>query len=431
MPVIPLSGTVRPSVSFITSKPSPFPLQPQLRFGSDSVTPTPQPRRVSRTLVAVIAGLLGLQATQFGFQQSVNRDNTVAINGLKGQVSTLTGENEALRATLQQEQGKTAALSQKLPTAGLEFLEQMAQERGKASLTFRIYNLEKKEAVSTASGGVIQVGNRSFIITNAHVLEGLDDLNKEAAHGVFFAPYTPGEKTVMYKATPVQIPGQPGEKSVDAVSPARDTALFEIDPEQVAEFNAKIKPAPLYPLDKPLPYGGLVYLYGAPFKQYHSVTLGVLANPAVRQDNDYGLPAIYTDAKSNLGSSGGLAVSARTGEVLGIQMMINNNDTGMTYLVPIRHIKGWLEYECKQPCMTDSEKKMYPPEAYQDDKDSFAAWTKARAIFDAERAKEAKAAKAEEAEQAKGHEEFIRGVQKALKDIESLRRDVDALKGKK
>ena len=164
-----------------------------------------------------------------------------------------------------------------------------------------------REVPSLGSGFVIS--HDGYIVTNNHVIEGVDTIE------VAFAD------------------GQELQASVVGRDPKTDVALIKVEAEELPYL-------PLGDSDALRP-GEWVAAIGNPFGLEHTVTAGIVS--AKHRDIGQGSydDFIQTDAAINPGNSGGPLLNLN-GEVVGINTAINPRANTIGFTVPINMAKGIL-----------------------------------------------------------------------------------------
>ena len=139
----------------------------------------------------------------------------------------------------------------------------------------------------TGSGSGFLVDENGHIVTNSHVVRGADAITVRLSDG----------------------------RSIDATrlgsSPADDLALLQVDPSEVSG----IKPLKLADSSK-LRTGEMAVAIGSPFRNFNSVTVGVVSGTGRGPSSILRRPIpdmIQTDAPLNPGNSGGPLLNSRGG----------------------------------------------------------------------------------------------------------------------
>jgi serine protease DegQ len=161
-----------------------------------------------------------------------------------------------------------------------------------------------------AGSGVIIDADNGYIITNAHVVEGANDITVTLAD----------DRTVAAQ--------------VKARDERSDIALLQVKSTNLVEI-------PLGDSTK-LEVGDYVVAIGNPFGLQHTVTSGIvsaLGRSGINPDNfeDF----IQTDASINMGNSGGALVNLK-GELVGINTAIvsrTGDNSGIGFAIPVNMVK--------------------------------------------------------------------------------------------
>ena len=147
----------------------------------------------------------------------------------------------------------------------------------------------------TGSGSGFLIDDNGHIVTNSHVVRGADAISVRLSDG----------------------------RSIDATrlgsSPADDLALLQVDPSQVSGIN----PLKLADSSK-LKTGEMAVAIGSPFRNFNSVTVGVVSGTGRGPSSILRRPIpdmIQTDAPLNPGNSGGPLLNS-SGEVIGVNSSV-------------------------------------------------------------------------------------------------------------
>ena len=198
--------------------------------------------------------------------------------------------------------------------AGVVFIE----ASGVAAEQSPLFGVPPQEGTATGSGFVVD--DRGFILTNAHVVDGADE---------------------------VSVRFEEGEGSVDAelkgIDPSTDLALLKVDPD-----DAELQPLPLGSSGD-VRVGDPVVAIGNPFGFTRTVTTGIVSalQRQIEAPNGFAIPdVIQTDASINPGNSGGPLLDAN-GRVIGINSQIATGGTGsgsvgIGFAIPINTAKRLL-----------------------------------------------------------------------------------------
>ncbi len=171
----------------------------------------------------------------------------------------------------------------------------------------------------TATGSGFVVDKDGTVITNAHVVEGSNDVS------------------VRFEEE-----GEFVDAKVVGRDPSTDIAVLEVDPDK-----AKLQPIPLGDSSK-VDVGDPVVAIGNPFGFTRTVTTGIVSALQRQIEAPNGFPirdVIQTDASINPGNSGGPLLDA-DGRVIGINSQIATGGTrasvGIGFAVPINTAKSLL-----------------------------------------------------------------------------------------
>ena len=167
-----------------------------------------------------------------------------------------------------------------------------------------------------ASGSGFALDAEGYILTNAHVVEGADDVR------VRF-----GDEDLV-------------KAKVRGSDPSTDLALLKVDPKK-----AKLRPIPLGDSSK-VRVGDQVIAIGNPFGLEHTVTTGIVSalQRSIDAPNGFSIEnAIQTDASINPGNSGGPLLDGN-GRVIGINAQIatgggDRGSVGIGFAIPINLAK--------------------------------------------------------------------------------------------
>jgi S1-C subfamily serine protease len=173
----------------------------------------------------------------------------------------------------------------------------------------------------TATGSGFVVDKEGTIITNAHVVEGADQV------------------TVSFSEN-----GDAVDAEVKGIDASTDLAVLQIDPSDVDNLT----PMPLGDSSQ-VEVGDPVVAIGNPFGFQRTVTTGIVSALQRQIDAPNGFPirnVIQTDASINPGNSGGPLLDAN-GRVIGINSQIATGGTsqgsvGIGFAVPINTAKSLL-----------------------------------------------------------------------------------------
>ena len=171
----------------------------------------------------------------------------------------------------------------------------------------------------TATGSGFVVDKEGTIITNAHVVEGSQDVSVRFDED-----------------------GDSVDAKVVGRDPSSDIAVLEVDPD-----DAKLRPLPLGDSSK-VEVGQPVVAIGNPFGFTRTVTTGIVSALQRQIEAPNGFPirnVIQTDASINPGNSGGPLLDA-DGRVIGINSQIatggSSGSVGIGFAVPVNTAKSLL-----------------------------------------------------------------------------------------
>ena len=161
----------------------------------------------------------------------------------------------------------------------------------------------------TGGSGVI-VDPDGYIVTNAHVVEGAEEIR---------VGLTPSEQELAAQASIVKAMGRMVPAELVGVDTETDIAVLRIKGEnlpylQLADSRS-VNP------------GRIVFAFGSPLGLENSVSMGVVSAVARQIKADSPMIYIQTDAAINPGNSGGPLVDLR-GQVVGINTMIISKSGG-------------------------------------------------------------------------------------------------------
>ena len=171
-----------------------------------------------------------------------------------------------------------------------------------------------REGSSTGSGFALD--RQGYVLTNAHVVEGADEVR-------------------------VRFGDQPFVKAkVRGADPSSDLAVLKVDPGKV-----KLRPIPLGDSSK-VKVGDPAIAIGNPFGLEHTVTTGIVSalQRSIDAPNGFSIEnAIQTDAPINPGNSGGPLLDGN-GRVIGINAQIetgggSRGSVGIGFAIPINLAK--------------------------------------------------------------------------------------------
>src|SRR6185369_12191346 len=156
------------------------------------------------------------------------------------------------------------------------------------------------------SGSGVIVDPEGYIVTNAHVVQGAQNLRVEI-------PITPIGQSILATSTRM-VHGE-------IVGIDRETDLA------VVKVNEHKLPAAAFGDSDELKAGQLVLAFGSPLGLNNSVSLGVVSGVARQLEPDSPMIYVQTDASINPGSSGGPLVDLR-GRIVGLNTLIASQSGG-------------------------------------------------------------------------------------------------------
>ena len=184
----------------------------------------------------------------------------------------------------------------------------------------------QREYTQTGAGSGIILSEDGYILTNHHVISGVDKIT------VYIMPEDPDAEEVTYEAKLI------------GSSESNDVAVLKIEAEglNAAEFGDSDQ----------LEIGELAVAIGNPMGNVHgSVTAGIIS--ATEQEltiDDVTIHAIQTDASINPGNSGG-ALFDSFGHVIGLVYAKSSSVSieGMGYAIPVNDIKDLVTNMINNP----------------------------------------------------------------------------------
>ena len=184
----------------------------------------------------------------------------------------------------------------------------------------------QREYTQTGAGSGIILSEDGYILTNHHVISGVDKIT------VYIMPEDPDAEEVTYEAKLI------------GSSESNDVAVLKIDAEglNAAEFGDSDQ----------LEIGELAVAIGNPMGNVHGgVTAGIIS--ATEQEltiDDVTIHAIQTDASINPGNSGG-ALFDSFGHVIGLVYAKSSSVSieGMGYAIPVNDIKDLVTNMINNP----------------------------------------------------------------------------------
>ena len=181
-------------------------------------------------------------------------------------------------------------------------------------------SLFSRPFVGEVTGSGFLVDSDGHIVTNQHVVD------------------VAGEITVIFHD------GRKVSAARLGASAADDLALLKVDPEDVQS----VEPLPLADSDS-VTAGEMAIAIGSPFREFNSVTVGVVSGiDRSRATSELLRPIpglVQTDAALNPGNSGGPLLNAN-GEVIGVNSAVEVNSlvqTGVGYAIPADTVKYLLD----------------------------------------------------------------------------------------
>ena len=185
---------------------------------------------------------------------------------------------------------------------------------------------QQREYTQTGAGSGIILSEDGYILTNNHVISGVDKIT------VYIMPEEEGAEEVTYEATLV------------GTSESNDIAVIKIEAEG-------LNPATFGDSDQ-LELGELAVAIGNPMGNVHgSVTAGIIS--ATERDltiDDVTISAIQTDAAINPGNSGG-ALFDSFGNVIGVVYAKSSSVSieGIGYAIPVNDVKEIIDKMINHP----------------------------------------------------------------------------------
>ena len=185
---------------------------------------------------------------------------------------------------------------------------------------------QQREYTQTGAGSGIILSEDGYILTNNHVISGVDKIT------VYIMPEEEGAEETTYEATLV------------GTSESNDIAVLKIEAEG-------LNPATFGDSDQ-LELGELAVAIGNPMGNVHgSVTAGIIS--ATERDltiDDVTISAIQTDAAINPGNSGG-ALFDSFGNVIGVVYAKSSSVSieGIGYAIPVNDVKELIDQMINNP----------------------------------------------------------------------------------
>ena len=191
-----------------------------------------------------------------------------------------------------------------------------------------------REYTQTGAGSGIILSEDGYIVTNNHVISGVDKIT------VYVMPEEEGAEEVTYEATLV------------GTSESNDIAVIKIDAEglNAATFGDSDQ----------LELGELAVAIGNPMGHVHgSVTAGIVsATERELTIDDVTISAIQTDAAINPGNSGG-ALFDSFGNVIGVVYAKSSSVSieGIGYAIPVNDVKEIIDNMINNPESVEAQTK--------------------------------------------------------------------------
>ena len=185
---------------------------------------------------------------------------------------------------------------------------------------------QQREYTQTGAGSGIILSEDGYILTNNHVISGVDKIT------VYIMPEEEGAEETTYEATLV------------GTSESNDIAVLKIEAEG-------LNPATFGDSDQ-LELGELAVAIGNPMGNVHgSVTAGIIsATERELTIDDVTISAIQTDAAINPGNSGG-ALFDSFGNVIGVVYAKSSSVSieGIGYAIPVNDVKELIDQMINNP----------------------------------------------------------------------------------
>jgi len=169
-----------------------------------------------------------------------------------------------------------------------------------------------------AIGAGFVIDSSGYIVTNAHVLQGAQEVN-------VVLPDRNGTKTPLQS---LSTHGTVAPAHVVGIAGDIDLAVLKVD-----GLTLPALPVARY---ADLKQGELVFAFGSPGGLRNSVSMGVISSTARQVSSDSAMVFIQTDAAINPGNSGGPLVNAN-GEVVGVDTFIlsqSGGNEGLGFAIP-------------------------------------------------------------------------------------------------
>jgi len=193
-------------------------------------------------------------------------------------------------------------------------------------LLFKTGRNKPRSQVETSLGSGVIVSREGHVLTNNHVIEGMNAIEVQLADERSFSA------------------------RLLATDPSVDIAVLKID-------APNLDPLPIANSDG-VRVGQLVFAIGNPFGLSETVTAGIISAKSRRAMKDSTVEYLQTDAAVNQGNSGGPLINLR-GEVIGINTAIYSRSEdggwlGISFAVPSNVARRALESVIKRGRITRS-----------------------------------------------------------------------------
>lgn len=179
----------------------------------------------------------------------------------------------------------------------------------------RLFNVRERDVKRTSLGSGFIVHRDGYIVTNAHVVDGADEIDVILADGT-------------------HLPAK-----VLASDATQDLAVLKVEPPQDVELKAVTLGD-----SSDLMIGEPVIAIGNPLGYEHTVTTGIVSanNRTLEVTPEWKLEAlIQTDAPINPGSSGGPLLNAY-GQVIGINSAIRGDGQNIGFAIAVNSLRSLL-----------------------------------------------------------------------------------------
>ena len=171
-----------------------------------------------------------------------------------------------------------------------------------------------------AIGSGVIVDSEGYIVTNAHVVNGAQNID-------VLVPPRPTSSASTDSAASAQ--GKSYQARIVGTSRELDLAVIKIDAHALAALSIRGSMPPAR-------QGELVFAFGSPEGLRNTVTMGVVSSVARQPDPDSPLVYVQTDTPINPGNSGGPLVNAG-GNLIGINTFIlssSGGNQGLGFAIP-------------------------------------------------------------------------------------------------